>query len=100
MLDHRLVTIPPSVVSTRVGEDTLVHDMITQQFYRLNDVGSRIWELCDGGNVIAVIAQIISAEYRLPDDVPVTQLHDDVRAILADLHRDGLVTLSALERGS
>jgi hypothetical protein len=88
------VTISPTVVSTKAGEDTLVHNMITQQLYRLNDIGTRIWELIDDGPTIDMIVGIIGAEYKLPDDVTPSQLRDDVMTILADLHRHDLVVAS------
>jgi hypothetical protein len=95
LTERDLVTIPRSVVSTTAGEDTLVHDMITQQFYRLNDVGTRIWELIDSGHTIHAIIQTISGEYKLPDDVPASQLRDDVTTVVAELHRHGLVVISS-----
>ncbi len=88
--DH-LVTIPETVASMQVGEDTLVHDMITQRLHRLDAVGTRIWELIDAGHTVEVIVQTLAKEYQLPDDMPPSQLHDDVLAIVSDLHRLGLV---------
>jgi hypothetical protein len=93
-LNGRRITIPPSVVSTQSGEDTLVHDMITQRLYCLNDLGARIWELIDSGNTIEMIIGTIGAEYRGPDDLPPSQLRDDVMTLLSDLCRHGLVVMS------
>jgi hypothetical protein len=89
-----LVAIPASVASTQVGEDTLVHDMITQQLYQLNAVGTRIWELIDSGSTIRSIVQTVGTEYQLPDDIPPSQLHADVLAVVTALRGHGLVVVS------
>jgi len=93
-----VVTIPQSVVSTRAGEDTVVHDMITQHLFRLNDVGTRIWELIDDGNSIETIVQTLSTEYVLPDHVPPSRLREDVMTVVTELRRRGLVVASSREQ--
>lgn len=97
-MSSHIPSVPAAVVSTRAGDTTLVHHMITQQLYRLDEVGGRIWELIDGGRTIDVIVRTLGSEYALPDGVPPSQLRDDVMTILAELRRHGLVTLSPSDR--
>lgn len=85
------VAIPQNVVSTQVGVDTLIHDMITQQRYRLNDVGTRIWQLIDVGNVVTDVARVIGEEYRMAADISLERIRHDVIGLLSELHRLGLV---------
>lgn len=90
-----LITMVRSVAWARMGDDTLIHDMITQEVYRLNDVGTRVWELiCDGSTVDDVI-RIITAEYNLPQDVSPYQVRDDITAVLMELSRRRLVQVNA-----
>jgi hypothetical protein len=52
----------------------------------LNEVGARVWELADG-RTFAEIIEILVKEY----DVDRTQLAQDARAFLSELHGRGLL---------
>jgi hypothetical protein len=90
------ITIPRSVVSTQRGGITLVHDMITHEHYRLDDVGTRVWQLIDAGATVDGIVRVIGTEYTVPDDIPAGQVHDDVVALLSDLRHRGLVSSASV----
>jgi hypothetical protein len=55
--------------------------------YSLNELGARIWALCDGRHSVSEIASVISEEYDAPDD----QVRHDVVALLEQLAREHLV---------
>jgi hypothetical protein len=90
-----LITIVRSVAWTRTGDETLIHDMITQELYRLNDVGTRVWELIHDGSTVDEVIRIITAEYNLPPDVLPYQVRDDITAVLMELSRRRLVQINA-----
>jgi hypothetical protein len=64
------------------------------QYYALDDVGIRIWGLCDGTRSVPDIVEVIRREY----DAPADQIQADVRELLDDLVREGLVVWAEAER--
>lgn len=74
--------------------------MIMQEKYRLDEVGSRIWELIDIGASVDSMVQVIRTEYALPDDIPPARVQTDIVALLLDLRSRGLLNLSASVPGS
>jgi hypothetical protein len=57
------------------------------QYYSLNELGSRIWQLCDGARSVAEIIQIIGDEY----DVSPDRVQHDVLRLLQELAGERLV---------
>jgi hypothetical protein len=60
------------------------------QYYTLDEVGARIWELCDGSRQVTDLVSTIHAEF----DAPVATIQADVLELLDDLARDKLVAVS------
>ncbi|MDD9936518.1 MAG: PqqD family protein [Myxococcales bacterium] len=74
-------------IAARVVEGkALVVVMDEKQLHRLNGVGTRVWELCDGRTVQA-IADALTAEFRVDEETALA----DVRGFV-----DELVGLGAL----
>ena len=85
-IDHQLVlTAAPVAVAAPNETECVVHNLETGATYRLNDVGTRVWELLEASSTIADITAAIRAEYQLPDDIPSQQVTDDVTKIVAEL---------------
>lgn len=57
-------------------------------YYSANEVGSRIWDLCDGTRTINELSTILSEEY----DISIDQASADLREFIEDMHREGLIT--------
>lgn len=57
------------------------------QYYALDEIGGRVWSLCDGGLSVAGIAARIADEY----EAPVETIQQDVLALLTDLAHENLV---------
>lgn len=57
------------------------------QYYSLNELGCRIWQLCDGVRPVAEIIQIIGDEY----DVSLDRVQHDVLMLLQELADEHLV---------
>ena len=57
------------------------------QYYSLNELGCRIWQLCDGVRPVAEIIQIIGDEY----DVSLDRVQHDVLTLLQELADEHLV---------
>ena len=60
-------------------------------YYALDDVGARIWVLCDGGRAVADIVALLCEEFDAPEAV----VQADVLEFIDDLRRDWLLVLDA-----
>lgn len=58
-----------------------------QCMYTLNDVGSRIWEILDGGTTVDKIISVLASEYK----VEAQQAEADVMEFLAHMKEIGAV---------
>lgn len=80
----------PDVVWRAADESTvLLLNPADGQYFTLDEVGARIWDLVDGTRSAAEIAETVAAEY---DADPAT-IHADVLELLAELRDEGLVDL-------
>lgn len=72
----------------RRGEDgVVVLNPNDGQYFSLDDVGGRIWDLSDGSRSVTEIAELLAAEY----DAPAAEIGADALELLAELGREGLV---------
>ncbi len=68
------------------GEAVLL-DIESGEYFSLNVVGSRIWELCDGTRSTAEIVSVICEEFDVAEDVATA----DTESILDELEKEKLV---------
>lgn len=72
----------------RRGEDgVVVLNPNDGQYFSLDDVAGRIWDLCDGSRSVTEIAELLSSEY----EAPAAEIGADALELLAELDREGLV---------
>ena len=76
-----------SVVSRRIGDETVLVDMSQGVYFGLNAVGSQIWLLLGEGISLSEIAQALVAKY----DVPQVEVEQDVLRITQQLIDRGLL---------
>ena len=76
------------VIVQEVEQQAVLLDIESGEYFALNDVGKRVWDLCDGTRTVAQVADAICAEY----DVPPETAFDDTGALLDNLVGAGLVT--------
>lgn len=74
-------TIPAAVVSREFPHSTLVFDLASARFYRLNQTGARIWSLLAAGQSIRATAAAIAEAYGAPRRA----VESDVAAIARQL---------------
>jgi coenzyme PQQ biosynthesis protein PqqD len=77
----------PRVVWRRGDEGVVLLDPDDGRYYALDDVGGRIWELCDERRSVAEIGAELAREYDA--DAPVIEA--DALELLQELEREGLV---------
>jgi hypothetical protein len=62
-------------------------DLEGGQYYALDEVSARVWELCDGKHGIGAIVEVIGDEY----DAPVETIREDVLAFLQEMLDENLL---------
>jgi coenzyme PQQ biosynthesis protein PqqD len=79
----------PDILSQRVDDQLVLLSPRDGQYFALDEVGGRLWELCDGAHTIADIADVLAHEY----DAPRATIETDVRELLHELVDEKLATL-------
>jgi hypothetical protein len=69
------------VVSAREGDRTVLLDPVRGEYYGLDEVGTRVWELLPDHPTAAALAERLFAEYDAPRD----RLAADAAALLGKL---------------
>ncbi len=78
------------VIDQKAKDLVVLLNLDTGEYYNLDEVGTRIWELCDGARTVSEIARCIGEEFETSGD-PVEQ---DVLTLLEELARDKLVNFA------
>ena len=74
-------------ISTDLGGEAVILGLESGQYYSLNDVGTRIWELVQGPTTVLDVRDAILVEY----DVPPERCEQDVLDVLEDMASEGLI---------
>lgn len=82
------------VISQKASSNLLLLNMSDGNYYSLNEIGSKIWELCDGNHSIAQLVDTLTAEY----DVPAETLKGDILELLDNLRSEKLI-VEAVKNG-
>jgi coenzyme PQQ biosynthesis protein PqqD len=77
----------PQVIAQKGSNDLLLFNMEDGNYYSLNEIGGRIWELCDGSHSVSQVVESLAAEYGAPQEV----LEKDVTELLEDLQGGKLI---------
>lgn len=75
------------VIAQKASNDFLLFNMNDGNYYSLNEVGCRIWELCDGTHSIDQIIDALAKEYDEAKEV----LTGDVVEFLEKFRTDKLI---------
>ena len=57
------------VIAQKAANDFLLFNMDNGNYYSLNDIGGRIWELCDGQHSVSQLVVTIATEYDAPAEI-------------------------------
>jgi pyrroloquinoline quinone biosynthesis protein D len=80
-----------SNVLTQETSDALVLlDPNGGAYFSLNEVGSRVWHLCDGTRTVADVVGVLADEF----DAPSETIREDVLELLEELAAERLVSES------
>ena len=86
-LDTRL-KVPPQVMSRLVGDEMVLLDLASGEYFGLDGVGQRIWESVSDGKTLAETVVTIVAEFDA-DEVQVTS---DIIEFASNLVERGLLS--------
>jgi hypothetical protein len=79
------------VLTQRAAGTIVLLDLDGGQYYSLDEVSARVWELCDGEHGVAGIVESISAEY----DAAAETIYEDVLAFLEEMEDEKLLVVEA-----
>jgi len=83
--------ISEAVTWRKTGEEAVILNLETSEYYSANDSGTFIWELLAAGKKSGKIAEELSAEYGIPEE----QAALDTAAFINDLARLKILTQEA-----
>ena len=75
------------VIVQKASNDLLLFNMDDGNYYSLNDIGGRIWELCDGNHSVSQFVVALAAEY----DVSAEVLEKDIVELLEGFQNGKLI---------
>lgn len=73
----------------QLDDTVVVLDLITGDFFELDEIGARIWLALDGTRSLRELAADLAREYEASAD----QIRSDVIAFVADLHTRALIAI-------
>ena len=75
------------IIVQKGSKDVLLFNMDDGSYYALNEVGNRIWELCDGTHGVAQLVSMLAKEYNAPAEI----IETDILELLEDLRSKNLI---------
>jgi len=78
------------IIAQKGSDEVLLFNMDDGSYYALNEVGNRIWELCDGRHAMAEMVGVLAKEY----DAPAEMIETDILEVLEDLRSKNLIVES------
>jgi coenzyme PQQ biosynthesis protein PqqD len=75
------------VIAQKAANDLLLFNIEDGNYYSLNEIGSRIWELCDGTRSVSQLVAVLATEY----DATHEDLETDVAELLENLQSGKLI---------
>jgi hypothetical protein len=88
-MDARM-TVPETVVVRAVGDEVVLLDLAAGEYFGLDAVGARVWELLDCGKSLEEVVTVLLDEF----DVTEIELRADVIALVSELVSRGLLEQS------
>ncbi|MCO5054627.1 PqqD family protein [Thermomonas sp.] len=85
----RRVVRSDNVLAQQVGDETVLLDLAGEQYFGLNAVGSRIWELLEHEPSIASMVTTLQQEFDAAPD----QIASDLHTLINELAAAGLVRI-------
>lgn len=75
------------VLVQRAADQWILLNVENGQYYALDEVSGRVWDLCDGSHSVSAMVATICQEY----DAPAADVEEDVLAFLGEMAEEELV---------
>src|SRR4051812_41331169 len=89
--EEATLRVPEHVLAREALGETVLLNLDNEQYYGLNGVGTRLWELVQVGTSFGGVVDTLSGEYDVKREVLVA----DLAAVIADLRANGLIVVDA-----
>jgi hypothetical protein len=84
------ITIPPDTLSRNVGGETVLLNSQSENYFGLDEVGTRVWQLLQSNKDLQRIFDLLIEEFEVEPD----RLQQDLINLTHDLNEAGLIILS------
>lgn len=82
------ITVAPQVLFQELDNESIMLNLRDDAYYRLNDVGTRLWQLLsESGEVEQVVRQMLT-EYEVDE----SRLRQDLAHLLQEMGNAGVIT--------
>ena len=86
---NQTITLSPDVISQEVSGETVLLDLESENYFGLDEVGTRIWQLLVEHGELEPVCATLLEEYEVEE----AQLRADLAALLERLEAAGIVTI-------
>ena len=86
---NQVVTLSPDVISQEVSGETVLLDLNSENYFGLDEVGTRIWQLIESSGSLQTVYDTMLTEYEVEAD----QLLEDMEQLISDIEKAGLISL-------
>jgi hypothetical protein len=93
MIPSATVSVPEGVLFRDLGEEAVLLELKTGQYYSLNEVGTRMWRLLAEHGTVEPVLRALSQEYEIAEE----QLRKDIDGFVGILTSRGLLALSEVK---
>jgi len=81
--------ISADIIHQPVQDEVVLLNLKTQQYFSLDDVGARMWNLLVEHNDVAVVSEILVKEYQVEPG----RLRADLQSLVGELAEAGIVLI-------
>ena len=80
----------PNVLAAHLGDESVLLDLDTKHYFRLNETAAVIWRALEHSPRVDAVVRALVDEFDVSED----EARSALDALLDDLHRKGLVVAS------
>ena len=88
---NKKITLSDDVISQEVSGETVLLDLASENYFGLDEVGTRIWQLIKENGDLELVVKTLLEEY----DVTEETLTADLDALLGEISKLGLIKIEA-----
>jgi hypothetical protein len=88
---NRKIVLSDDVISHEVSGETVLLDLASENYFGLDEVGTRIWQLIQENGDLELIVKTLLDEYDVAEDT----LKADVEKLLTEISDLGLIKIEA-----